>query len=140
MGCPKLPSTAANRADDHGQGHLPIEHVMHFCCLIDNMIHCREGKVDCHQFGNRAQSPHRCANGSPNNCRFCNGGVPYPFRSKVIVKSLGHGICSAPNPHFLSQDEDLGIAFHFLPQCLGDGFPHGNFCHVFLPIPQHRCA
>ena len=62
------------------------------------------------------RSPVRAAPiAAPMIAGFGDGGIANAFAAKVIVKSLGDRVGSAPNANFFAHDEHIRVAFHFLP-------------------------
>ncbi len=126
VGCRKLAAAAADRADHNRHTHLPAEHIVQLGSLVDDHVHGRKGKVDCHQLGHRAQAGQRSADGPADDGVLRNRRIADALFAKVIVEPLGDRISAAPYADLFSHDKDFRIAFHFLPQSLGDGFTH---CH-----------
>src|SRR5207248_212842 len=57
-----------------------------------------------------------------NNSRLSNGRINDTLGAEAIDEAIGNFECTAIDANILSQAEDGGIPFHFLPDPLADGF------------------
>src|SRR5207249_1256611 len=115
------------------QGHLSLaaEHVMNFCCVVDDLVHRHQSKIDRHHFCNGPQSTHRCTHGRPDNGTFSDWRVFYPPITELLMQSARNRISSAPHANLFTKNQDALVAVHFFAQCFANG--------VAVTFLSHSC-
>ena len=130
----QLLAAAGRGADHHRDGVLAVKHVPDLRHRIDDRVHGDKGKVDRHQFGNRAQTGHRRADRRADDHHLGDRRITHALFSELIQHAARHGVGAAPHAHFLTHDKDTLIALHFFAQGRTQRFAVRNrfVCHLFL--------
>ena len=102
---------------------------MQLGCLVDHIVHGREGKVDGHQFRDRALADQRRADSRADDSVLSNRRILDPLGTIFVIKPFGDGVRAAPYPHLFTQDEDSRISVQFFHQSLGNRFTHSYSRH-----------
>src|SRR5687768_18265171 len=110
--CTQLAATAPHSAYDYRDRELSSEHVAQLRGLIDDMLHRRECEVNRHQFRDGTLPNHRRTDCRTDDGGFCNWSIFHALGSVFVIKAFCHGICTAPNPHFFTENKDGWITIH----------------------------
>src|SRR5579863_4050533 len=89
------------------------------------------------EFGDGAHAGERCSEGRAHDGRLGDGRVDNALRAEAVDETVSDFKGAAVNADVFAQAEDGGIAVHFFPDSLADGFEvskeHSYFPKTSLP-------
>ena len=131
MRCRCLIAPAARGSVDQGHLEHAIKEITHLSRVIGNRVERQKGKVDCHEFGDRAQAGHCRADRDAAYRHLADRCVAYAPLAKFVQKATCDTMRTLPVGHLFTHDKDVFITAHLFLQCPADSFPHGDIscCH-----------
>ena len=90
------------------------------------MIDRLHGKIEGHEFDDRAQAAHSRPGAYTGKAIFCDRRIDYPARAKFIEQALGNLVGALILGHLLTHNEHAVITAHFLGHGIAQGFAQGD--------------
>jgi hypothetical protein len=113
----RAPMGDAGRRTDHERDGTP-EHERDFGCLVGNLVHCPEGKVDEVQVDDRVHTGHRGTHAERDHGRLRDWGIEHPARPNDIYEPSDLCPVTAAVDEISADDEDIGVRSHLLGHAL----------------------
>ena len=102
---------------------------MSFGNHVDDLIKSAADEVHELELRDRAHPGERRAESRPDNGGLGNRRINHTLRAKAVDESVGDLEGPAVDADVLTNAKDGGIALHFLPDTLADGFEIGQLRH-----------
>ncbi len=110
-----------------GRGCAPA--IVSFGDHVDDLVESAADEIHELKLGYRTHAGERSAEGGAHDGRFRDGSVDNALGAEAIDEAVGDFESSAVDADVFAETEDGGIAFHFLPDALADGFEIGQLRH-----------
>src|ERR1700736_4638710 len=109
--------SAIRSADYHRDGNFASHHVVHFGCLVNDLVVTNPNEIDEHDLNHRTQPGHRCSNRSSNKSHLRYRSVDHTLRTKFLDQTARCSQRATPG---------IGQTEVFPAGCSGDVFPNHN--------------
>src|SRR5215467_2716730 len=121
--------SAAGAAEDERGGRSP--QVVGLGNHVGNLVHGAGDEVHELKFGDGAHTGERGSEGCAHDGRFSDGSIDDAFGAEAVDESVGDFERAAVNADVFAETENGGIALHFFPDSLADGFEVGELHRVW---------
>jgi len=121
---------AAGTADHERSGRAPS--VVGFGDHVGDLVEGTADEVHELEFGDGAQAGESCAEGCTDDRGFGDGGIDDPLGAEAVDEAVGDLEGAAVDADVLADTKDGGVALHFFPDSLADGFEIGESRHRLL--------
>ena len=119
---------AAGAAQDEGCRRAP--EVMRLRDHVADLVHGAADEVHELKFGDRTHAGERRAEGRAHDGGFCDRRVDDPLGTEAVNEAVGDFEGAAVDADVFADAEDGGVALHFFPDSLADGFEIGKLHRV----------
>src|SRR5690606_32501342 len=106
-------STEADRALEFARGH-----VVDLRRAVEDLVHRQDREVERHELDDRAQPEHRCTYAETGKAELRDRRIDDALLTETIEQALRDLVRAVVEPDFLTHQEDVGIALHFLSERL----------------------
>ena len=121
---------AAGSANDQRRGRAPA--IVSLGNHVDDLVESAADEIHELELGDRTHAGERGAEGRAYDGGLRDGRVDNALRTEAIDEAVGDFESSAVDADVLAEAEDGGIALHFLPDALADGFEIGELRHELI--------
>ena len=130
---------AGGHTDRQGNPRLAAAHIARLRHLVHQLVAGHRHEVAEHDLDDGAQARHGRAQPRADDRRLADGGVAHA----ILPEQLHQIAADPPNPteraHILADENDVGIAFHFLAHGFVDGLAVCDCSHgLFLVLKDTR--
>ena len=115
---------AAGPADDERRRRAPA--IVGLGDHVDDLVEGAADEVHELKFGDRTHAGERRAEGRAHDGGFRDGRVDDALGAEAVDEAVGDFEGAAVDADVLADAEDGGVALHFLPDSLADGFEIGE--------------
>jgi len=106
-------------------------HVVHLGCLVENLVSADHVEVHVHQFDDRAQAGHRCADGHSYEALLADRRIDDAAFAELFHHVARHAEEAAIVADIFPDQEDAFIAAHLIAHGLVDCLNIGCLSHKF---------
>ena len=119
---------AARSANHQRRGRSPA--VVGLGDHVDDLVEGAADEVHELELGDRAHAGERRTKSGPHNGGLSDRSVDYALGAEAVDEAVGDFEGSAVDTDVLANAKDGGIALHFFPDSLADGFEIGERGHT----------
>src|ERR1700683_1770810 len=116
--------SAARAAQNERRGCAP--QVMRFCDHVADLVEGAADEIHELEFGDGAHTGERCSEGRAYDGGLGDGRVDDALRAEAVDETVGDLKSSAINSDVFAETDNGGVAVHFFPDSLADGFEVGE--------------
>ena len=112
--------------------------IMRFCDHVADLVEGAADEVHELEFGDGAHAGERRSEGRAHYRGLGDGRVDDTLGAEAVDETIGDFECAAINADVFAEAEDRGVAVHFFPDSLADGFEVGELHSVCLARASAR--
>ena len=133
MLCAETRAGAVAGANDQRAFDLAVRHVTAFGKLVGDIVEAHGEEIREHDFRDRLQPGHRRAHGGAHDRLLGDRRVAHAQRPELLVEADRRLEHAAGLGDILAEEDDVGIARHFLRDAADDGVAISQFRHAKPP-------
>ena len=138
MEWPAVNIAAAWPADNKRRGRAPS--IVSLGNHVDDLVEGAADEVHELELGDRTHAGERRAESGADDGRLGNWCINNALRAEAVNETVGDFKRSAVDANVFAEAEDGGIAFHFFPDALADGFEIGELGHSVFKSRYFKCT